>query len=66
MLTRDAIDYFGGVTKLAAALGIRREAVYQWRERPPRGRQYQLEVMTDGALTADGKAEREVAIRDCT
>lgn len=53
MTTTQAIDYFGGVTSLARAIGIRRVAVYQWGEYPPVGRQYQLEVLTNGALRAE-------------
>lgn len=53
MNTRDAVAHFGGVIRLAEALGIGRAAVYQWGERPPLDRQCQIEVMTGGALRAD-------------
>jgi len=60
MKTKDAIDYFGGPTNLAAKLrrqdgrlGIYRQAIYGWGETPPIGRQYEIEVATGGALLAD-------------
>lgn len=32
MTKQEAIDHFGSVKDLAAALGITREAIYQWRD----------------------------------
>ena len=52
MKTQDAIEYFGGVKKLADALGVWPQVIYQWAEEPPAGRQYELEVKTSGALKA--------------
>lgn len=52
MKTADAIKYFGGVIKLAAALDINRTAVYQWGDTVPKGRAYEIEVLTKGALKA--------------
>lgn len=53
MLTKDAIAHFGGVKKLADALGIKRAAVYQWKDSPPLDRQCHIEVISGGALRAD-------------
>jgi hypothetical protein len=53
MTTQDAIQHFGGLKKLADALGIWPQAVYKWGERPPLSKQYELEVKTSGALRAD-------------
>lgn len=60
MRTKDAIDYFKGPSKLASKLrrqdgqlGINRQAIYGWGEYPPVGRQYEIEVLTDGELKAD-------------
>lgn len=58
MNTSQAIAHFGGVKKLADALGIGRAAVYQWGETPPLDRQCQIEVMTEGALRADIDREK--------
>ncbi len=56
MKTEEAVAFFGGVKKLADALGVWPQVIYAWGERPPMGRQYELEVKTDGKL----KADREV------
>jgi hypothetical protein len=56
MKTQEAIDYWGGVKKLADALNTWPQTVYQWGEYPPMGRQYEIEIKTDGKL----KAEEEV------
>lgn len=52
MTVQEAIDYFGGPTRLCRALGIRRAAVGNWHNGIPLLRQYQLERLTDGALRA--------------
>ncbi len=48
--------YEGSISKLAKALDVSYEAVRQWDEIPEL-RQYQLEVITDGALKADRRIE---------
>lgn len=50
MTTKDAIKYFGCGKKLAEALGIAPEAVYQWGKSPPKLRQFELEELTGGKL----------------
>jgi DNA-binding transcriptional regulator YdaS (Cro superfamily) len=52
MLTRDAIVHFGSQAALARALGITQPSVAGWGDVVPLGRQYQLEVITSGALRA--------------
>lgn len=42
MTTNEAITALGGPRKLAEALGITREAVYQWGDHPPPLRVYQI------------------------
>lgn len=53
MRTQFAIDYYGGRTGLAKALGIDRTAICHWGEEVPELRQYQLQVLTKGALVAE-------------
>lgn len=48
-----AIEYFGSVSSLAEALNISQEAVSQWDDIVPQLRAYQLERITNGALTVD-------------
>ena len=56
MNTQQAIEHFGSVSKLAAALGIKsRQAIYAWGESPPYGRQCQLELITKGKLKANAE-----------
>lgn len=52
MLKQDAIQLFGGSAKLARALGISRSAVSQWGDKVPTGRDFQIELLTEGALKA--------------
>lgn len=50
MTTQQAIQHFGGARKLAKALKIKPEAVYQWNNHPPALRQYEIEQLTEGKL----------------
>lgn len=61
MKTADAIRHFGNVAKLADALGITPQAVYDWGEFLPRGRAFELQVLTEGALKVDGGRDRAAA-----
>ena len=53
MKTTEAIHFFGGLKKLSDALGVWPQYIYTWKEYPPMGRQYQIEVVSKGALKAD-------------
>jgi DNA-binding transcriptional regulator YdaS (Cro superfamily) len=53
MKKKDAVKYFGGVSKLAAALGILHSAVSQWGEDIPQRRAFEIERITEGALKVD-------------
>jgi len=53
MKKQDAIEHFGDAVKLAKALGISKQAVYKWPDVVPEGRQYQLEIVTQGKLQAE-------------
>ena len=50
MRTQDAIRHFQTPAALAAALGIKRQAVPQWGVLVPKLRAYELERLTSGAL----------------
>lgn len=62
MKTQDVINHFGGgavgVQKLADTLGITRHAIYMWGDRVPRQRQFEIEVITAGALRVKRKGAR--------
>ncbi|WP_421169187.1 Cro/CI family transcriptional regulator [Aeromonas dhakensis] len=53
MKTELAVDYFGTKAAIADALGIKKSAVSQWGDTIPKGRAYQIEVLTGGKLKAD-------------
>ena len=52
MKKQDAIRFYGSVQKLAQALGIERQAIYQWKDEVPRLRAFELERITGGRLKA--------------
>jgi len=51
MTKQQAIQHYGTVAALAAALNVRVQAVYQWKSIPMLC-QYELERATDGKLVA--------------
>ena len=54
MTTQEALDYYdNNPMRMAQALGVWVSAIYQWGEYPPIGRQFQLEVLTEGKLKAE-------------
>ena len=52
MKTKNAIDHFGDVKTLASLLKVTPQAIYQWGEDVPEGRDFQLEVLSRGVLRA--------------
>tara|TARA_S200002703_G_scaffold144568_1_gene138321 strand:- start:213 stop:377 length:165 start_codon:yes stop_codon:yes gene_type:complete len=54
MTTKQSLKHFGGIKKLAEALGIWPHSIYRWGDNPPKLRQFEIERLTDGALKADG------------
>ena len=53
MKTKQAIDYYGNIKKLSDVLGIWPHVIYRWGDNPPKARQYELEVKTQGKLKAE-------------
>lgn len=51
MYKSDAIKHYGSISRLAKELGVTYQAVYLWPERVPRGRAYQLQLLTRGRLS---------------
>lgn len=50
----DLINFFGSQSKAARALNVKPPSVHQWKDDGiPETRQYQIEVLTNGALKAD-------------
>ncbi|ATM01292.1 Cro/Cl family transcriptional regulator [Aeromonas sp. CA23] len=52
MKKNDVLEYFGGVSKAANALGITRSAVSQWDDIVPESSAYKIESLTGGKLKA--------------
>ena len=53
MTTEEALEYFGGRKRLAAALDIWPHATARWGKFPPKVRQYQIQVITEGNLKVE-------------
>ena len=58
MTTDEAAQFFGGRKQLADALGVWPQVIYAWGGKPQMGRQYEIEVKTDGKLKADRESQR--------
>ena len=52
------VAYFGTQEKAAAALGLTQGSISAWRNGIPVPRQYQIEVVTQGALKAPRPEDR--------
>ena len=50
MTTQEAVQFWGGPTRLAKALGITRDAVHKWKQYPPMDKQFQIMVLSGGRL----------------
>lgn len=55
MTRAEAIEHFGSVSALADKLGITTQAIYDWGDKVPTLRQFQLQIMTEGKLKADSE-----------
>jgi hypothetical protein len=58
MLKSEAIEFFGGPTKLAAKLGITRQAIHAWPSVVPDLYRYKLHYLSEGLLPLDADAQR--------
>lgn len=57
MTVAQVLDHFGSISNTAKALDISYQAVAQWVEadQVPEGRQFEIQLMTDGSLVAQKK-----------
>jgi hypothetical protein len=51
MTTQEAVQFWGGQTRLAKVLGITRDAIYKWKQYPPMDKQFQIMVLSGGRLS---------------
>lgn len=63
MKTTDAIAFFGNNRKLAQALGVSDQSITHWKNQGflPRGKAYELQVITRGKLKVDRNFYESVA-----
>jgi hypothetical protein len=59
LLTKNVLKHFGGPKKISEALTkdgweITSMAISQWKDEPPKGRQYQIERITKKKLIVKG------------
>lgn len=52
MTREEVLKHFKTVANLASELGITPQAVYDWGDRVPEGRQWQIQAITKGKLKA--------------
>lgn len=59
MTIDQVIDHFGSVSGIAKAVGVKYQAVAQWVSKGsvPEGRQWQIQALTEGALTVEKKTD---------
>lgn len=57
MTTKEAIEYFGDVQKMAAVIGIWPHSILRWHKYPPLSRQREIELLTRGKLKAQSASE---------
>lgn len=60
MKTAEVVGFFGSVIKVSQVLGIRPKAIYQWGEKVPKARQYEIEVKTGGQLKSEYTVSKEI------
>jgi len=63
MTVDQVINYFGTKAEIAKRLNISYQAVQQWTEsgKVPKGRQFELQILSDGQLTVDNNAKQKAA-----
>lgn len=63
MTYQQLLAHFGGLSKVAEALGVDRRRVWNWSERRiPSKWQAKIESVSDGKLRADKKARADAAL----
>lgn len=58
MTYEQSIAYFGTISEMARALGVKPPSISEWKDGIPETRQYQIELATKGKLKADVPALR--------
>lgn len=60
MTRKDIIEHFGSQAEAARRLGVSPQTIFEWESvGVPEGRQYQVELATNGALRASRPADRK-------
>lgn len=62
MRKKDVVEHFGTQKAVAEALGLTEAAISAWDEDEiPRGRAFELQVLTGGKLRVDSKPEKRAS-----
>ncbi|OLF82683.1 hypothetical protein AWH63_06675 [Marinobacter sp. C18] len=62
MTLTDVLEHFKvKPSELAEKLGVTPGAISQWKDGIPEGRQWQIQLMTDGALKASKRSHQSAA-----
>lgn len=63
MTTQEAIDYFGGVKELGAALGIWPQGIAHWKEHPPIPQQYHIYYKSNNTLLPEDLKNEQITVQ---
>lgn len=63
MQKAQAIEHFGGVTKLAKKLGITRQAIHAWPQEVPDLYRYKLHYLSEGELPLEQQPDEPQGTR---
>lgn len=57
MQKSQAIEHFGGITKLAAKLGVSRQAIHAWPNEVPELWRYKIHYLSEGKLPLETRQQ---------
>ena len=63
MTKEEALKFFGSGASPGKAIGLTRSAIHMWGDKIPLPSQFQLEVISNGALIADRSASVDSSAR---
>lgn len=61
MRKKDVVEHFGSQKAVAEALNLTEAAISAWPDDVPRGRAFELQVLTGGKLKAENGSEKRAS-----